>query len=49
MTRKMRSIASFVTGHAPVVDGGLTIQLQENVGVHLARWVKRHPELELPY
>jgi NAD(P)-dependent dehydrogenase (short-subunit alcohol dehydrogenase family) len=41
--------ASFVTGHALVVDGGLTIQLQENLGVHLARWVREHPEVELPY
>jgi len=41
--------ASFITGHALVVDGGLTIQLQENVGVHLAHWVKQHPEVELPY
>jgi hypothetical protein len=37
--------ASFVTGHALVVDGGLTIQLQENVGVRLAHWVKQHPEV----
>jgi len=41
--------ASFVTGHALVVDGGLTIQLQENIGVHLARWVKEHPDVDLPY
>ena len=41
--------ASFVTGHALVVDGGLSIQLQENVGVRLAHWVKEHPEVELPY
>jgi NAD(P)-dependent dehydrogenase (short-subunit alcohol dehydrogenase family) len=40
--------ASFVTGHALVVDGGLTIQLQENLGVHLARWIKEHPDVEVP-
>ena len=31
------------------VDGGLTIQLQEDLGVHLACWVKQHPQVELPY
>jgi NAD(P)-dependent dehydrogenase (short-subunit alcohol dehydrogenase family) len=29
--------ASFITGHALVVDGGLTIQLQEDLSVRLAR------------
>lgn len=41
--------ASFITGHALVVDGGLTIQLQENLGVHLAHYMREHPETELPY
>jgi NAD(P)-dependent dehydrogenase (short-subunit alcohol dehydrogenase family) len=41
--------ASFVTGHALVVDGGLSIQLQENLGVHLAHYVQEHPDLKLPY
>lgn len=41
--------ASFITGHALVVDGGLTIQLQENLGVHLAHYVKAHPTTPLPY
>jgi NAD(P)-dependent dehydrogenase (short-subunit alcohol dehydrogenase family) len=41
--------ASFITGHALVVDGGLTIQLQENSGVHLARYAQEHPETWLPY
>jgi NAD(P)-dependent dehydrogenase (short-subunit alcohol dehydrogenase family) len=41
--------ASFVTGHALVVDGGLTCQLQENVGVHLAHWIRQHPDAKLPY
>lgn len=37
--------ASFITGHALPVDGGLTIQLQENIGVDLARYAQQHPEL----
>ncbi len=40
--------ASFITGQALAVDGGLTIQLQENLGMHLARWIREHPEVELP-
>ena len=41
--------ASFITGHALVVDGGLTIQLQENLGVHLAHYVQANPETKMPY
>jgi enoyl-[acyl-carrier-protein] reductase (NADH) len=41
--------ASFITGHPLVVDGGLTIQLQENFGVRQAHYLKEHPETELPY
>jgi NAD(P)-dependent dehydrogenase (short-subunit alcohol dehydrogenase family) len=41
--------ASFITGQALAVDGGLTIQLQENVGVHLGRHVQQHPETWFPY
>ncbi len=41
--------ASFITGHALVVDGGLTIQLQENLGVHLAHFIQEHPDTRLPY
>jgi NAD(P)-dependent dehydrogenase (short-subunit alcohol dehydrogenase family) len=40
--------ASFITGHALVVDGGLSIQLQENLGVHLARYVQQHPDVRFP-
>ena len=40
--------ASFITGHALVVDGGLTIQLQENLGVHLGHFVQAHPDTWLP-
>ena len=41
--------SSFITGHALVVDGGLTIQLQENLGVHLAHYIQEHPDTQLPY
>jgi len=41
--------ASFITGQALVVDGGMTIQLQENVGVHLGHFVQQHPETWFPY
>lgn len=42
-------MASFITGHALPVDGGLTIQLQENFGVQQAHYVKDHPDTEMPY
>ena len=41
--------ASFVTGHSLVVDGGLSIQLQENLGVRLAQYLQENPETKLPY
>jgi NAD(P)-dependent dehydrogenase (short-subunit alcohol dehydrogenase family) len=41
--------ASFITGQALVVDGGLTIQLQEDLGVRLAHYIQEHPETHLPY
>ena len=40
--------ASFITGHALVVDGGLSIQLQEDFGVNQARFYQEHPETNLP-
>jgi NAD(P)-dependent dehydrogenase (short-subunit alcohol dehydrogenase family) len=40
--------ASFITGHALAVDGGLTIQLQENLGYHMAHYMREHPETDLP-
>lgn len=40
--------ATFITGHSLVVDGGLTIQLQENLGVRQARFIRQHPEIDLP-
>lgn len=39
--------ASFITGHTLVIDGGMTIQLQENLGLHLARFYRDHPEMDL--
>ena len=41
--------AGFITGHSLVVDGGLSIQLQENIGVRLAQFLKEHPDTTLPY
>lgn len=43
------SEASFITGHALVVDGGLSLQLQENLGVRLAHFIQENPETNLPY
>ncbi|RME64169.1 MAG: SDR family oxidoreductase [Caldilineae bacterium] len=40
--------ANFITGHALAVDGGLTIQLQEDLGVSLARYYRDHPDVQLP-
>ena len=41
--------ASFITGHPLAVDGGLTIQLQENFGVRQAHYLKANPDTKLPY
>ena len=41
--------AGFITGHALVVDGGLTAQLQENLAVRQARYIQRNPDTRLPY
>ena len=40
--------ASFITGHSLVVDGGLTIQLQENFGNHMVRYYRDHPDTMIP-
>ena len=40
--------ASFITGHTLVVDGGLTIQLQENISVRLVQFYRDHPEMQVP-
>ncbi len=39
--------ASFITGHALVVDGGLTIQLQEDVAVRMGRYAREHLDAQL--
>ncbi len=41
------SESTFITGHTLVVDGGLTIQLQENLGMAQARHMRDHPETNL--
>ncbi len=41
--------ASFITGHALAIDGGLTIQLQEDLACNLAGYYRDHPETEIPY
>lgn len=41
--------ASFITGHALVIDGGLTIQLQEDLTVQTAHWALQNPDVKLPY
>ena len=40
--------ASFITGHSLVIDGGLSIQLQEDFGVDQAKYAKNN-EIEFPY
>jgi NAD(P)-dependent dehydrogenase (short-subunit alcohol dehydrogenase family) len=41
--------ASFITGQALAVDGGLTLQLQENFGVRQGRYAQEHPDTWFPY
>jgi NAD(P)-dependent dehydrogenase (short-subunit alcohol dehydrogenase family) len=36
--------AAFITGHALVVDGGMTVQLQDDLGIGLGQWAQEHPE-----
>ncbi len=38
--------ASFITGQAIAVDGGLTIQLQDAFAVRIAQYVREHPEVQ---
>ncbi len=37
--------ASFITGVVLPVDGGLSIQLQENIVLELKNYIQEHPEL----
>ena len=39
--------ASFITGHALVVDGGLSIQLQEDLGIRQARLARARADVEV--
>jgi 3-oxoacyl-[acyl-carrier protein] reductase len=41
--------ASFITGHTLVVDGGHSLQIQENFGVAQAHYIQDHPNAQLPY
>ena len=41
--------ATFITGQAIAVDGGLTLQLQEDLAVTLAHYLHEHPDPQLPY
>ena len=41
--------ASFITGHNLVVDGGLSIQLQEDLAVQQGHYIKENPDTEMPY
>ena len=41
--------ASFITGHALPVDGGLTVQLQDDFGWRQAQYFKDNPGIEMPY
>jgi NAD(P)-dependent dehydrogenase (short-subunit alcohol dehydrogenase family) len=40
--------ASFITGHTLVVDGGMTIQLQEDLSIRLAQFYRDSEEMKLP-
>ena len=40
--------ATFITGHSLVIDGGLSIQLQEDFGVDQAKYAKNN-EIDFPY
>lgn len=41
--------ASFITGHSLVVDGGMTVQLQEDFGVRQAGYIQENPDTILPH
>jgi NAD(P)-dependent dehydrogenase (short-subunit alcohol dehydrogenase family) len=41
--------ASFITGHALAVDGGLTVQLQENMAVRQTQYARDHPSVRIPF
>jgi NAD(P)-dependent dehydrogenase (short-subunit alcohol dehydrogenase family) len=37
--------ASFITGHSLVIDGGLTIQIQEDLSIQLAKYAVDNPDI----
>jgi len=39
--------AAFITGHTLMVDGGLTVQLQEKFGLRQAHYARNHLEIRL--
>jgi NAD(P)-dependent dehydrogenase (short-subunit alcohol dehydrogenase family) len=41
--------ASFITGQSLAVDGGMTVQLQEDFGVRQGQYAQKHPELTVGY
>jgi NAD(P)-dependent dehydrogenase (short-subunit alcohol dehydrogenase family) len=41
--------ASFITGQALAVDGGLTLQLQEDLAVNMAHYLREQSDTWLPY
>ncbi len=41
--------ASFITGHTLMIDGGLTVQLQEKFGLRQARYALEHPDADYPF
>jgi NAD(P)-dependent dehydrogenase (short-subunit alcohol dehydrogenase family) len=40
--------ASFITGHTLVIDGGLSIQLQEKFGIRQGVFARNHPKVQIP-
>ncbi len=40
--------ASFITGVTLMVDGGLTVQHQENFGIRQGQFLQEHPDTQLP-
>jgi len=40
--------SSFITGHTLVIDGGMTVQLQEDLSVRLAQFYRDSGEIKLP-
>ncbi len=41
--------ASFITGHTLMIDGGLTVQLQEKFGLRQAHYAVTHPDADIPF